>query len=154
MAPLNYFFFYPLRSRTAHALASYINSLKLYYNNKSHGCCFKPPPPMLLQIMQRQNEIFPKTAGSAVQIAIYLQASAGPRDVRSPSPPPSHPPRATWPMYAVFFFLPIPVTNCKPPSRFISLRADWICDARRRCSCLKEANSKTQRYDNVRQSYC
>lgn len=52
------------------------------------------------------------------------------------------------------FFFPIPVTNCKPPSRFISLWADWICDARRHCSCLKEANSKTRRYDNGRRGYC
>lgn len=49
----------------------------------------------------------------------------------------------------------LPVTNCEPSSRFISLRADWICDARRRRRlCLKEANSKTPRYDNACRGYC
>lgn len=69
-------------------------------------------------------------------------------------PIPYHPPTSHYLGDACVFSL-LPVTNYKPSSRFISLRADWICDARRRRrSCLKEANSKTQRYDNARRGYC
>lgn len=70
-------------------------------------------------------------------------------------PPMPHPPPTSSYLGDVCVFSLLPVTNCKPSSRFISLRADWICDARRRRrSCLKDANSKTLRYDNACRGYC
>lgn len=98
---------------------------------------------MPLQIMQRQNEIFPVVAPTdAGQLfkSQYIFRLGGPRDVRSPfsSPPPPPPTSAPVPGWC------FSVTKCKPASRFISLRADWICDGRRCGSCLKEANTKLQ----------
>lgn len=76
---------------------------------------------------------------SAVQIAIYLQARRAARcQITFPSPPPPPPTSAPVPGWC------FSVTKCKPASRFISLRADWICNGRRRRSCLKEANPKRQ----------
>lgn len=96
---------------------------------------------MPLQIMQRQNEIFlvvaPTDAGQLFK-SQYIFRLGGPRDVRSPAPPLLHHPPTSAPVPGWCFS----VTKCKPASRFISPRADWICDGRRRRSCLKEANTK------------